>query len=440
MRLNDIQKSLSEIINAGILSYPYIETNLKDTIDYIRFKRGGVSSFIRELLHNTQWRFDKAIRYKNLEIWAGSYDESQMIPSSVCIMKVKGKEGIEDIAEVGWEDIPKVLPPQIVKKIRNKFITSFSKFPGASLSGTVDHKWILHKKYSKDCRSRFKSGDEEALFEFCKNDEWAFRDVWVVKQIETWKKRNTPDSRKKLRNLMKSFSLATGKTRRDVLYKYLQRDKEIYLEVSTMKRSNPKKAIDDCILDVTENRIRQEEGKIDEKQIDGNIIDLKWRKAEYTREIYWKFKKIKNSLDVVLYMYREEIIGIPQPPLLQSERFDIVLKDAFKLDKIIKSLDKEVKLYKEMRFLLERAEYESGKSLHRRKNITLERTGKDHESIYKEILKREKSFFNTRTEALVFLDALSYIRKLYLDFRKCEAFLNHENFEEIMVKEGLRVG
>lgn len=63
-----------------------------------------------------------------------------------------------------------------------------------------------HRMLSDRARNLHRLGNQEAIFEYVREDIRAFRADWVQRQIEQWRKENTPRSRKNLRRLMHAYS------------------------------------------------------------------------------------------------------------------------------------------------------------------------------------------------------------------------------------------
>ncbi|MFC1682891.1 hypothetical protein ACFL0G_01615 [Candidatus Zixiibacteriota bacterium] len=428
-RLDSVIGSLIEIVESRRLSRLLTETSFEDCIEYQRFEKDGLANII-EQVQNALWSpVPKRIKHKDWEVWPSSGHLSLskesgkrvFTPAAVLVMHSKRKLKKE---VVPWEEISRELPLELVEKIEKEFIQQvpipvWKTIPpyARTLEGKVHAGWAMHKQYSRDCEYRFKSGEEEAIFEFCRNAKWALREQWVVRQIESWRREKISEKPNKL---MKKYSNATGRTLKTELIRLLKRDKRIYISIAKLKKAHPEKSIERCRNSVSETFFLG---------------------TETIKQIHHKFSKIEKLLIRTLYQYRGQLaalhLDMPAP-----EEINPLLKAVFNLDRIIKNTwDKELKIYQDMRKSYEKVTYCSAKRLRRKKNSKPIRTGEGLKTIFNKTAKRERKSVNSTIRFLGYTtDTLGYVQKLYRDYRFWEAALNREHPEKILEKEGLGEG
>ena len=93
-----------------------------------------------------------------------------------------------------------------------------------------------HADLSEYYQREYEAGDDDAIFEYVKEDVWAFRAPWVTEQLEKWRLEGTTISRKKCRDLMMSYTPAQGKTSHEEMLYIVQRDQEIFKAVLKLSR------------------------------------------------------------------------------------------------------------------------------------------------------------------------------------------------------------
>lgn len=297
------------------------------------------------------------------------------------------------------------------------------KWPYPLAEKIDDLKWGWHVGLSLEHEERFKSGDEKAIFTFCQQDNWALREMWVLRQIDLWRNENTKQSRRKIKKVLSAFADARGKTLGDSLRRSIKEDIEIYNEFVLLTKKHPEFSYRGCMETVAENHNKS---------------------PETVREICYEYREIKGRLRVLASNYRGIAIGIPKE-IPSYDEIDSIIKDCFHIEGFIQSLKAEVKVYKEMRFLFEDVEYESPASLLRKPKTKTVRSGKSLQSIFKELSTLDKKTMGCKKGPSGYIidpfgylsTPEGYIRQLYTDYRQGEALRNHEKFEDVKKEEGL---
>ena len=88
-----------------------------------------------------------------------------------------------------------------------------------------------HRRLSAKYYDAHKAGDTEAIFTYVKADVWAFREGWLVQQIEDWRHEATAESRKKLRRLMSMYTDDRGRDPLSETVRLIKRDQAIFKEI-----------------------------------------------------------------------------------------------------------------------------------------------------------------------------------------------------------------
>jgi hypothetical protein len=83
---------------------------------------------------------------------------------------------------------------------------------------------------SDDHRLRYEAGDSDAIFDYVKQDRWAFRAPWVVAQIELWRAKHET---KQLGRLMSVYAGTRNATSPDRLRWIIRRDQALYRHLLT---------------------------------------------------------------------------------------------------------------------------------------------------------------------------------------------------------------
>lgn len=147
---------------------------------------------------------------------------------------------------------------------------------------------------SKHYRDKFLSGDEEAIFDYVKNYDTCFREIWplpdgsdfkcyadnnifqdkqgrswVIEQIEKWKAEGTTESYDKLKKLFKGYASLSG-----IKHKDISEDKTLFEAIK--KRVNKVGTVTNAIESVSKKKgVSYETG----------------------REIYYKLKNIEKEFE-----------------------------------------------------------------------------------------------------------------------------------------------
>jgi hypothetical protein len=101
----------------------------------------------------------------------------------------------------------------------------------AIVDGVNDIATLSHKRLSARYGKAHQDGDPEAIFTYIKADVWAFREWWVVQQIEDWRHENTAESRKKLHRLIRMYTDDRGRDSLPETVRLIKRDQAIFKEL-----------------------------------------------------------------------------------------------------------------------------------------------------------------------------------------------------------------
>lgn len=114
----------------------------------------------------------------------------------------------------------------------NPFAGTLHDEPGLPELPPDSDPFAADKAAHQDAEQRFgqrhRAGDQNAIFEYAKEDAWAFRSRWVVEQMEAWRANGEVG---KLRTLMTRYAGAKGKTPREQLCEIISRDQRIFRDV-----------------------------------------------------------------------------------------------------------------------------------------------------------------------------------------------------------------
>lgn len=99
---------------------------------------------------------------------------------------------------------------------------------------------MLAVNNSRYFRERFQAGDEEAIFEYAMGSRVCIESPWVVDQIEAWRIKDTPETRRKLKRFFRCYmGEGRGKASWDDLKRLIKKDQRIFLEILKLKRKSP---------------------------------------------------------------------------------------------------------------------------------------------------------------------------------------------------------
>jgi hypothetical protein len=110
--------------------------------------------------------------------------------------------------------------------------------------------FYAHQDLSAQCGHAHTAGDTRAIFECAKADVWAFREAWVVAQIESWRQEKTPAARKKLHKLMRTYTDERGRDSLAETVRQIWRDQGIFKAVVT--RNQQGTSVQECFFDLAE--------------------------------------------------------------------------------------------------------------------------------------------------------------------------------------------
>jgi hypothetical protein len=103
----------------------------------------------------------------------------------------------------------------------------------AELSGEEIDK-AAHKALSSRFRLKHNRGDVQAIFDYVREDAWAFRSDWVVRQMESWRAEGNGEA---LRKLVTAYSDSRGRTSSQELREVIETDQRLFNDV--MDRYQP---------------------------------------------------------------------------------------------------------------------------------------------------------------------------------------------------------
>lgn len=254
--------------------------------------------------------------------------------------------------------------------------------------------------YSKKMEQKFKDGDDNALFEFCSNSEYAFRFWWVVEQLEKWRLKNNTASISKVKKVFKSYANLKGKTQSDRMADIINKDidyvKYINKELDKGKR----------VKDVFYNASQKYDSINSKSQ---NYSSLK-----SISQIYYKFKSYNffvriNSLKS---NWRGCVAGFPKN-LPSIYDIDPLLEKTFNLRTFLNNLHKELEFFKKLRRKIWKVKYKKNDIpllWHHKPNKL---KSQDMDLFYKEA----KYYWKSDEE----------IKNAFNDYIKWERLVNNEN-------------
>lgn len=123
-----------------------------------------------------------------------------------------------------------------------KNLTRFNYWEFPAFNPTLLHKTqtcatisaAAHADMTDTYRRAYEAGEEQAIYDYVKDNVWAFRASWVVTQIEAWRHDNTPDSRKKLHKLMRAYTDDRGRDALAGIVRLIKRDQEIFQSIMVL--------------------------------------------------------------------------------------------------------------------------------------------------------------------------------------------------------------
>jgi len=186
---------------------------------------------------------------------------------------------------------------------------------------------MRHAPYSKKMEQKFKNGDENALFGFCSNSEYAFRFWWVVEQIEKWRLDNNIESTKKIKKAITAYAFLQGRSQIDELTYCLKRDIEY--------------------IDFINNEINKGKSLTIAKNLAARNYCISVKSINYTYKSFEKYRFFER-IDNIKSDWRGCAAGFPKNIPLTSD-IDTLLEEVFELKTFKKNLIKELDFFKKLR-------------------------------------------------------------------------------------------
>jgi hypothetical protein len=133
-----------------------------------------------------------------------------------------------------------------------------------------------HQTLSDGHRQRFEAGDENALFDYVESDRWAFREFWVVRELEAWQ---ACGEREKLERVIACYARnrapqpLTAPYSLEAVCELIKRDQAAFREVLLQRSGQSVETAGAAVADL--QRFRSRTGPLGEKSI-GRIWDHYW--------------------------------------------------------------------------------------------------------------------------------------------------------------------